>query len=147
MTIEHSAQSCEESNENTEVNISTFIGFLEEIRLDFQNGGIQLHTALSKFQERYRAAKLKSIPRLVSFLYDLNNHLDPTVNIKSGSMIRVQVESIKRRKTGGSGRKRKLPGTIKDKENVDPQVIPSRKKKAGKKKHNLSENIVKNQPN
>ncbi|PKK61501.1 hypothetical protein RhiirC2_718369 [Rhizophagus irregularis] len=47
------------------------------------------------------------------------------VNLRSGSMIRVQVESVKRRKTEGSGCKWKLPNTIKDKENLDPQNIPS----------------------
>jgi hypothetical protein len=65
-------------------------------------------------------------------------------------MIRVQVESIKRRKTETSGgRKRKLAGTISSgKENLDPQVIPARKKrKTGKKDHNLSKNVLKNQPN
>ena len=56
-------------------------------------------------------------------------------------MIRVQVESIKRRKTESSGgRKRKLPATIsEDKENFDPHIVPARKKKkTGKKNHNLS---------
>ena len=63
-------------------------------------------------------------------------------------MIRVQVESVKRRKTEGSGgRKRKLPNTIcEEKENLDPHVIPARKKKTtAKKSHNLSTNIAKNQ--
>ncbi len=97
--------------------------------------------------ERYQAAKLMSIPRLTSFLYDISSHLDPITRIRSGSMIRVQIESIKRRKTKGSGRKRKLP-TIKNKENVDPQTIPNRKtRKAGKKEHSLSKNIGNNQLN
>ena len=97
--------------------------------------------------ERYQAAKSVSIPRLTSFLYDIGSHVDPTVRIRSGPMIRVQVKSVKRRKTEGSGRKRKLP-TAKNKENLDPQVIPSRKtKKAGKKEHSLSKNIGKNQLN
>ncbi len=97
--------------------------------------------------ECYQAAKLVSIPRLTSFLYDISSHVDPTVRIKSGSMIWVQVESVKRRKTEGSDRKRKLP-TIKNKENLDPQTIPNQKsRKAGKKEHNLSKNIGKNQPN
>jgi len=96
--------------------------------------------------ERYQAAKSVSIPRLTSFLYDIYNHVDPTVRIRSGSMIRVQVESAKQRKTEGSSRKRKL--TIKNKENCDPQTIPSRKtRKAGKKEHSLSKNIGKNQLN
>jgi len=58
-------------------------------------------------------------------------------------MIRVQVESIKRRKTERSGGgKRKLPAiTREDKENLDSQIIPARKKKMGKKVHNLSKNI------
>ena len=121
--------------------------FLEDIKEDYQNGNMQLCTALNKFAERYKAAKLKSIPRLVSFLYDLNRDLDPTTRVKSGSMIRVQVESIKRRKSNGSGYKQKLPA-IKDKENLDTQIIPSRKKrKVDKKKHNLSENIENNQLN
>ena len=77
---------------------------------------------------------MKSIPRLVTFLYDLNGHLDPTINIRSGSMICVQVESVKRRKTEGLGHRRKLPSIIKNKENLDLQTIPSRKKKcAGRK--------------
>ena len=91
---------------------------------------------------------MKSIPRLASFLYDLNRNLDPTINIRSGSKIRVQVESVKRRKTEGSGRKRKLPAINKEKENLDPHTIPSRKMtKAGKKEHNLSKHVLKNQPN
>ena len=64
-------------------------------------------------------------------------------------MIRVQVESVKRRKTGSSGsRKRKLPNTTcEDKENLDPHVIPTQKKVTAKKSHNLSMHIAKNQPN
>jgi len=135
---------------NKEVdNIFTFIDFLKEIKEDYQNGDVQLRTALNKLAERYKAAKMKSIPRLVSFLYNINRDLDLTIKIKSGSMIRVQVESVKRHKTKGSGYKRKLPASIiKDKENLDPQVIPSRKtRQAGKKEHNLSKNVLKNQPN
>lgn len=95
----------------------------------------------------YQAAKSVSIPRLTSFLYDISSHIDPTVRIRSGSMIRVQVKSVKRRKAEGSGHKRKLFNTN-NKENLDPQTIPNRKtRKAGKKEHNLSKNIEKNQPN
>ncbi|CAG8677247.1 14032_t:CDS:2, partial [Funneliformis mosseae] len=98
-------------------------------KADYQNSGSQLRTALDK---------------LCSFLYDLNRDLDPTARVKSESMIRVQVESIKRRKseTSGGG-KRKLPATIsKGKEILEPQVIPARKKrKTSKKDHNLSKNI------
>ena len=120
---------------------------MEEIKEDYQNGNMQLCTALDKFAERYKAAKLKSIPWLASFFYDLNRNLDLTTRVKSGPIIRIQVESIKWRKSNESDHKRKLPA-IKDKENLDPQIIPSRKKrKVDKKKHNLSENIENNQLN
>jgi len=93
---------------------------------------------------RYNMAKSTSIPRLSSYLYDLDRDLDPMARIKSGAHIRVQVESIKRRKTEGGGAKRRLPVSIHDgKENFDPQVIPVRKKKKGKKEHNLSKNVSK----
>ena len=100
--------------------------------------------------EHYDAAKSKSIPRLCSLLYDLNRDLDPTARVNSGSMIRVQVESVKRRKTERSGGgKRKISATIhKGKENIDPQIIPARKKKKiGKKEHNLSAHIAENRTN
>ena len=145
--------SCRDSNKKNvenveEVAISEFVNFLDDIKEDYQNGGVQLRIALSKFKERYKAAKLKSTPRLASYLYDLHRDLDPTINIRSGSMIRVQVESVKRRKTEGSGRKKKLSSVIQDKENLDPQTIPSRKrKKSGRKGHNLNKNVLKNQPN
>ncbi|EXX67346.1 uncharacterized protein OCT59_026889 [Rhizophagus irregularis] len=125
-TIEYGVLSHKETSENIQiVDISAFTDFLEEVRRDYQDGGAQLRTALDKFSERYKAAKLKSISQLTSFLYDLNRDLDLMVNLRSGSMIRVQVESVKRRKTEGSGCKWKLPNTIKDKENLDPQNIPS----------------------
>jgi hypothetical protein len=140
--------SCREPNNKVEeIDTSNFTLFLEEIQEDYLNSGLQLRTALNKVVERYQAAKLVSIPRLTSYLYDIGSHVDPTVRIRNGPMIRVQVESVKRRKTEGSGRKRKLP-TMKNKENLDPQTIPSRKtRKVGKKEHNLSKNIGKNQPN
>lgn len=145
MNIEYGGK---EANENIEADISVFTNFLENIREDYQNSGTQLRTTLNKFEERYMAAKSKSISQLVSLLYDLNSHLDSKVNIRGGSMIRVQIESVKQRKTEGSGRKRKQPGIINDKENLDPQTIPSRKKRnAGKKDHNLSKNVAKNRPN
>ena len=113
---------------------------MEEIRADYQNGGPQLRAALDKFAERYVAAKSKSILRLCTFLYNLNQDLD---HVRSGSTIRVQVESVKRQRSGG--KKRESP---KEKENLDPQIIPSRKKKkTGKKKHNLSLHIAKNRTN
>jgi hypothetical protein len=65
-------------------------------------------------------------------------------------MIRVQVESVKRRKIERSGGgKRKISATIREgKENIDPQVIPTRKKrKTGKKEHNLSAHIAENRIN
>ena len=64
-------------------------------------------------------------------------------------MIRVQVESVKRRKTERSGGgKRRLPTVSEGKENLDPKTIPARKKKkTAKKNHNLSMHIAKNQPN
>ena len=129
-----------------EVDTSTVTLFLEEIKDDYHNSGSQFCTALDKFAEHYQAAKSTSIPRLTSFLY-MNHHADPTACIKSGSMIRVQVESVKRRKTEGSGHKRKI-SAVKNKENQDPHLVPSRKtRKAGKKEHNLSKNVGKNQPN
>ena len=85
-----------------DVNISAFTLFLEEIKEDYENGGMQLRTALNKFVDRYKAAKLKSIPRLTSFLYDINHNLDSIVNIRSGSMICIQVKSVKQCKSEGS---------------------------------------------
>jgi hypothetical protein len=94
-------------------------------------------------------AKLKSIPQLSSFLYALNHDLDLTVHVKSGANIRVQVESIKRRKTESGSSKRRLPtSNNKGIENLDPMTIPShKKKKTCKKEHNLSKNILNNQQN
>ena len=44
-------------------------------------------------------------------------------------MIRVQIESVKRRKTErSSGGKRRLPTVSEGKENLDPKTIPARKK-------------------
>ena len=65
-------------------------------------------------------------------------------------MIRVQVESAKRRKIeGSSGTRRRLPATVNTgKENFDPQVIPARKKKkTGKKSHDLNKNVLESQLN
>ncbi|CAB4444906.1 unnamed protein product [Rhizophagus irregularis] len=139
----------EENKELGETDLFEFTSFLEEVRSDYQNSGQTLRTALNKFKDRYNAAKSKSIPRLSSYLYDLNRNIDPMVAIKSGAHIRVQVESIKRRKTEGSSAKRKLPGSkYEEKENLDPQVIPVRKKKKlGKKEHNLTKNVLNNRPN
>src|SRR6266542_3212150 len=128
-----------EDNKIEEIDISEFTSFLEEVKPVYQNGDQTLRTALNKFKDHYNAAKLESIPRLSSYLYVLNRDLDPMVAIKGGAHIRVQVESIKRHKIGGGSAKRRLPGS-KDEgnENLDPQAIPSRKKrKTGKKEHNL----------
>jgi len=138
----------EPSERNEEIDVSAFNTFLEEIKTDYQNAGQTLHVTLEKFKERYNAAKLKSVPRLTSFLYDLNRSLDP-MRIKSGAQIRVQVESVKRRKTGGGSTRRRLPApTNEEKENLDPHVIPARKKrKTGKKEHSLTKNVSNNRPN
>ncbi|GES89782.1 hypothetical protein GLOIN_2v1883854 [Rhizophagus clarus] len=118
------------SEENKEVDILEFSSFLEEMKLDYQNAGQILRTSLDKFKDRYNAAKSKSIPRLSSFLYDLNRNIDPMARINSGAHIRVQVESVKRRKTQGSSNKRRISvPTRNEKENLDPQAIPARKKK------------------
>ncbi|CAG8697421.1 17913_t:CDS:2, partial [Funneliformis caledonium] len=129
--------------------LSNFISFLNEVKLDYQNADQALRTTLNKFKDWYNAAKSKSVLWLSSFLYDLNRDLDPMVRIKSGAHIRVQVESIKRRKTEGSGSKQRLPVLInEDKENFDSHAIPVRKKrKTTKKEHNLCKNILSNHPN
>ena len=140
---------CRESSEGNEViDVTGFNTFLEDIKSDYQNAGQALRTALDKFKERYNTAKSKSIPRLTSFLYDLNCNLDP-MRVKSGAQIRVQVESIKRHKTGGGSTRRRLPvSTNENKENLDPHIIPARKKgKSAKKIINLSKNVLNNQPN
>ncbi|CAG8633982.1 7508_t:CDS:2 [Funneliformis mosseae] len=101
----------EENKENEGIDKFAFNYILEEIKADYQNSGSQLRTALDKFAEHYNAA-------------NLNLYQDPIARVKSGSMIRVQVESIKRRKseTSGGG-KRKLSATIsKGKEILEPQV-------------------------
>ena len=67
---------------------------------------------MNKFAKYYEVTKLKSIFQLVSFLYDLNCNLDLTVNIRSSSMIHIQVESVKQYKTEESGCKQKLSAII-----------------------------------
>ncbi|RIB25214.1 hypothetical protein C2G38_2166465 [Gigaspora rosea] len=118
-----------------------FISFLNEVKSDYQSAGQPLRIALDKFKNRYNTAKSKFISRLSSYLYDLKNNLDPMARLKSGAHIRVQVESIKRCKVKGSTKN-------KENEMLNPQDIPVRKKrKTGKKEHNLGKNISKNQPN
>ena len=55
-----------------EYDFSVFNTFLEDIKMDYQNSGQTFCTAFDKFREYYDAAKSKSIPRLTSFLYELN---------------------------------------------------------------------------
>ena len=45
-----------------------------------------------------------TVLRLCSFLYDLNRNFDSIARVNSGSMIQVQVESVKRQKTERSGK-------------------------------------------
>lgn len=106
-------QEAEEFNTVSENDPDFFKSFIESIKYDYENGGSQLQLALEKFAERYNVAKSKSTTALTSFLYNINRNADPLTRIKSGAKIHVQVESVKRRKT--------------NKENVDPQVIPTRK--------------------
>ncbi|RIB06228.1 hypothetical protein C2G38_2217654 [Gigaspora rosea] len=122
--------------------------FLEEIKNDYQNAGSQYRTALDEFIERYRTSKSFSIPRLTSFLYNSNRNID-LPQVKSGAMIRTQVESVKRRKLEGTSGTRRLRNiSNKVKENLDPQTIPCRKKrKVNKREHSLGKNIAKNQLN
>ncbi|CAG8461879.1 23530_t:CDS:2 [Gigaspora rosea] len=132
-------ESTEELNREGEDtgNISTF---LEEIKADYENSSSQLRIALDKFAERYRRAKSMSIPWLVSFLYELNRNSNAAVNVRSGSAIRVQPRS--------GSEKRNLSAINKENEDLDSHVIPCRKKKkAGKKEHNLSRHVMANQQN
>jgi len=60
-------------------------------------------------------------------------------------MIRVQVESIKRRKTVRADAKRKYSVSTGGNKENDPQNIPRRKmRKTSKKEHNLGKNVSKN---
>ncbi|CAB4494576.1 unnamed protein product [Rhizophagus irregularis] len=109
-----------ENNEN-EIDKSALVTFLEEIKVDYENYGPQFCTAFDKFAKRYHVSKSQSIPWLCSFLYDINRNVDPT-QVKSGSMICVQVESVKRRKSEGSNGTRQKSSAIVEgeKENSDP---------------------------
>ncbi|CAG8813341.1 32376_t:CDS:2, partial [Gigaspora margarita] len=110
----------EPTNEDKEIKMtsdSNFIAFLDEVKSDYQSAGQPLQIALDKFKD-YNAAKSKSISQLSSYLYDLNSNLDPMARLKSENAM------------------------------LDPQAIPARKKrKTGKKEHNLGKNISENQPN
>src|SRR5436853_6746272 len=90
----------EPNERNEEIDLMAFNTFLEDIKMDYENAGLSLRTALDKFKEHYNMAKSKSIPQLISFLYDLNYSLNP-MHVKSGAQIRVQVESVKRCKMEG----------------------------------------------
>ncbi|RIB24237.1 hypothetical protein C2G38_2169148 [Gigaspora rosea] len=123
-------------------NSELFDTFLKTIKDDYEHCGSQLQAALEKLAERYNTSKIKSIPALISFLYNVNHNLDALVRVKSGVKIHVQVESVMHRKTksgvSNSG----------SKENCDPHVILACKVRAiGNKKHDLSQNINKNNLN
>ncbi|CAG8789967.1 13318_t:CDS:2, partial [Gigaspora rosea] len=103
-----------------------FDTFLKTMKNDYEHCGPQLRAALEKLAKRYNAAKAKSIPVLIFFLYNMNHNSDPLGRVKSSAKIRVQVESVKCRKTESSVKKSG------DKENRDhdPYVIPARKVRA-----------------
>ncbi|CAG8592386.1 14373_t:CDS:2, partial [Gigaspora rosea] len=128
-TINNSVVGTSDNSDNFTLDI-----FVEEVRNDYQNAGSQFCVALNKFIEQYRASKSISITRLNSFLHNINSNVDAT-RIKSGAIIRVQVESVKRRKLEGSSRVRKSGANVnRMKENVDSQTILSRKKRKVNKK-------------
>ncbi|CAG8720399.1 29658_t:CDS:2, partial [Racocetra persica] len=129
MEMEISSNSLIIENKETEKFDSSEFTSLLVVNSDYQNGGSTLHATLNKFKDRYIAARTKSISRLSSFLYDINRDLDPMVHAKSDSRIRVQVESIRRRKT-----EMVTASKNKAKETLDPQNIPVRKKKKNGKK-------------
>ncbi|CAG8727706.1 16494_t:CDS:2, partial [Gigaspora margarita] len=109
-----------------------FETFLRTIKEDYEKHSPQLQAAIEKFAERYNAAKAKSIPALTSFLYNMNRGTDPLVCVKSSAKIRVQVESVKCRKTEAGIKKSS------NKKNHDPYIIPARKvRTVDKKKHSL----------
>src|SRR6266498_1574316 len=129
----------QENKENQVVDFdsSSFDTFLKEVKNDYENCGPQLRVSLDKFAERYRVAKLQSIPRLSTLLYDIKRELDPSA--------RVQVESIKRRKSEGTSARRRYSINAGVDNNNNPQAIPKRKiRKVAKKEHNLSKNISNN---
>ncbi|CAG8454976.1 7145_t:CDS:10 [Dentiscutata heterogama] len=117
----HKNNNYEELNTNEMLFFDTFLKTMKD---DYEYCGPQLQAALEKLAERYNAAKTKSIPALKSFLYNVNHNSDPLVHVKSGAKIRVQVESVKRRKTKSGVNK---SGS---KENYNPHVIPACKVRA-----------------
>ncbi len=71
--------------------------------------------------------------------------MDPLTHVKSDSMICVQVEFIKWRKSGSAGAKKKYSINTNVNNENDPQSIPKHKVwKTSKKEHNLDKNISKN---
>ncbi|CAG8768835.1 7566_t:CDS:2 [Gigaspora margarita] len=78
---------------------------LQKYNTNNKSSNTQLQATLNKFAECNNVAKSKSIPRLASFLYNINYHLNLVVNVRSGLMIHVQVESAKCHKLEGSGHK------------------------------------------
>ncbi|CAG8750294.1 44630_t:CDS:2 [Gigaspora margarita] len=61
--------------------------FLETIKQNYANCGLNLQIALEKFAERYNAAKAKLIPVLMIFLYDINWNVDLLACVKSSTKI------------------------------------------------------------
>ncbi|CAB4492142.1 unnamed protein product [Rhizophagus irregularis] len=107
---------CTESHDENEttLNFNYYYEFLkeldeknkEEIKADYESCGPKFRTALDKFSECLPCFKIEI---LCSFLYDINQNIDPT-RVKSGAMIRVQVESVKRCKRVGSSSTKQASG-------------------------------------
>src|SRR5207245_1404790 len=131
LTISNSYREPNKRNEG--INFMTFNTFLEDIKMDYENASQSLRTALDKFKKRYNAAKSKSIFKLISFLYDLNNSLDPMC-VKSGIQIRVQVKSVKRHKQKGSTKRSLSVPTNRNKKNLDSHVILTEKREKSVKR-------------
>ncbi|CAB4438543.1 unnamed protein product [Rhizophagus irregularis] len=91
----------EPSKKNEEIDIFSFTTFLEEVKEDYQNGGLQL--PLIKYKVCW---------------FQLVQHHDD---------IQIQVESTKRRKIEESGAKRRLSAVSihNRKENLNSQAIPA----------------------
>ncbi|CAG8613331.1 4260_t:CDS:2, partial [Scutellospora calospora] len=115
----------EESEQQTE---NSFINFLEEIKEDYKKRDLQLCVVLDKFSARYKAAKSQSIPHLTTFLHNINHNSDPLARIKGSRKISVQVESIKRKKTGSTSIKQKYSKITKINDENDPHNIPKCKR-------------------
>ncbi|CAG8838806.1 16487_t:CDS:2, partial [Gigaspora margarita] len=53
-------------------NIAFIESFLKTVKDDYKNCGPQFQTAIKKLAEHYNAAKAKSIPALILFLYNID---------------------------------------------------------------------------